>query len=124
MLIGALLLWLLTIVAFVAGGSVATFWLAANAAGLAMGAAQSGGRAAVAWLSPPDRSGECFGLWGLAMKAASIIGPLAYGLVSYASGNQHRIAMLATAAFFIVGLVLIARVDFNRGHAVAHRGAE
>ena len=120
MLIGALALWLLTILAFALGGSAATFWIAANAAGLAMGAAQAGGRAAVAWLSPAERSGECFGLWGFATKAAAIVGPLAYGLVSYVVHNDHRIAMLATAGFFVVGLLVIYRVDFARGHAITH----
>lgn len=120
MLIGVLSLWLLTILTFALGGNVSTFWIAANAAGLAMGAAQAGGRAAVAWLSPPAHSGECFGLWGLATKAAAIIGPLAYGFVSFATHNDHRLAMLATAAFFVVGLIVIVRVDFQRGHDVAH----
>lgn len=120
MLIGVLSLWLLTILTFALGGNVSTFWIAANAAGLAMGAAQAGGRAAVAWLSPPAHSGECFGLWGLATKAAAIIGPLAYGFVSFATHNDHRLAMLATAAFFVVGLIVIVGVDFRRGHDKAH----
>ncbi|HKU47027.1 MAG TPA: MFS transporter, partial [Burkholderiales bacterium] len=53
-----------------------TFWVAANLAGLCMGSSQAAGRAVVGYLAPPARLAEFFGLWGLAVKAASIFGPL------------------------------------------------
>src|SRR5258706_13860289 len=55
-----------------------TFWVAANLAGLCMGSSQAAGRAIVGYLAPPSRLAEFFGLWGLAVKAASIFGPLTY----------------------------------------------
>ena len=96
--------------------------VAANLAGLCLGASQSAGRALVGWLCPAGRQAEVFGLWGLAVKLSMIIGPLAYGLISWLAGD-HRQAMLATAAFFIVGLLLLARVDVQRGRARALRGS-
>ncbi|MDH5265359.1 MAG: MFS transporter, partial [Betaproteobacteria bacterium] len=49
----------------------AVFWVAANLAGLAMGSSQSAGRALVSYFSPPERSAEFFGLWGVATRLAS-----------------------------------------------------
>ena len=98
------------------------FWIAANFAGLAMGASQSGARAAIAYLAPSGREGEIFGIWGVGVNLAAILGPLTYGLVTWLSGDEHRLAMLTTGAFFLVGLVLLWRVDFERGHRDAgHR---
>jgi UMF1 family MFS transporter len=55
--------------------TVSGFWIAANLAGLCMGSSQAAGRAIVGYLAPPARLAEFFGLWGLAVKAASIFGP-------------------------------------------------
>ena len=97
----------------------ALFWIAANLAGLCMGSSQAAGRALVGYLSPPARLGEFFGLWGLATKAASIFGPLTYGLVTWVFAGNHRLAILATGAYFIVGLLLLWKVDVPRGRKAA-----
>ncbi|MBS7456467.1 MFS transporter [Coralloluteibacterium stylophorae] len=94
-------------------------WVAANVAGLALGASQSAGRALVGYLCPARREAEVFGLWGLAVKLSSVIGPLAFGAVSWASGGDYRIAMLATSLFFVAGLAILATVDVPRGRAAA-----
>jgi len=94
-------------------------WAAANLAGLCLGASQSAGRAMVGYLCPHGREAEVFGLWGLAVKLSMILGPLSYGLVSWLAGGDHRSAMLATALFFVGGLLLLGRVDIARGHARA-----
>ena len=94
-------------------------WLAANVAGLCLGASQSAGRALVGYLCPPSREAEIFGLWGLAVKAASILGPLSYGVVNALTSGNHRLSIAVTAVFFVIGLILLARVDVARGHAAA-----
>ncbi len=93
------------------------FWVAANLAGICMGSSQSAGRALVAYFSPPDRSAEMFGLFGVATRLAAVLGPLTYGAVAWASGNNHRLAMLITGVFFIAALFVLARVDEVRGRA-------
>jgi UMF1 family MFS transporter len=101
--------------------SAPSFWIAANLAGLCMGASQAAGRALVGYLAPPARTGEFFGLWGLATKAASIFGPLTYGAVTWIFGGNHRLAILATGAYFVIGLILLQTVDVERGRkAAAH----
>jgi UMF1 family MFS transporter len=107
--------WLAMVVVAWASPSQAMFWLAANLAGLCMGSSQSAGRALVAYFSPPERSGEFFGLWGVATRLAAILGPLTYGAVTWMTGGNHRLAILLTGAFFIVALVILAFVSESRG---------
>jgi UMF1 family MFS transporter len=104
--------------AYVAEG-VALFWVAANLAGLCMGSSQAAGRAIVGYLSPPARTAEFFGLWGLAVKAASIFGPLTYGIVTWMFEGDHRLGILAVGAYFVVGLILLAGIDVERGRRAA-----
>jgi UMF1 family MFS transporter len=95
----------------------AMFWVAANLAGLCMGSSQSAGRALVAYLSPPNRSGEFFGLWGVATRLAAILGPLTYGAVTWMTHGNHRLAILLTGTFFVAALLVLALVDERRGRA-------
>jgi len=93
------------------------FWVAANLAGLCMGSSQSAGRALVAYLSPAGRAAEFFGLWGVATRLSAIMGPLTYGSVTWATGGNHRLAILLTGTFFILSLGFLAFVDERRGRA-------
>ena len=99
------------------------FWVAANLAGLAMGASQSAGRAMVGLLAPPAQQAEFFGLWGLAVKFASIIGPLTYGVVSWVTQGDHRQSLLITGCYFVAGLWVLRGVQAARGHRAARRFA-
>lgn len=96
-----------------------TFWIAANLIGLAMGSSQSAGRALVGQFSPAGHTAEYFGLWGLSVKLAAIIGPISYGLIALLTHNNHRLAILSTNAFFIIGLIFLMRVNEKRGRAAA-----
>ena len=101
--------------------TAASFWLAANIAGVCMGASQSAGRALVGLLSPASRRAEFFGLWGFAVKLASILGPLTYGVVTWVTGSDHRLAMLITGTFFVLGLLVLMGIDVRRGRRAALR---
>ena len=96
------------------------FWVAANLAGICMGSSQSAGRALVAFFSPTDRAAEFFGLWGVATRLAAVMGPLTYGVVTWATNNNHRLAMLITGVFFIAALLVLLRVDEARGRKAAN----
>jgi len=76
----------------------------------------------VGYLAPPARLAEFFGLWGLAVKAASIFGPLTYGLVTWIFSGNHRLAIFATGLYFVAGLLLLAKIDVARGRAAALAG--
>jgi UMF1 family MFS transporter len=114
-----LLIWIAMVLFAWFATTPALFWVAANLAGVAMGSSQSAGRAMVAFFSPVDRAAEFFGLWGVATRLAAIAGPLTYGAVSWASGGNHRLAMLITGVFFVAAIVALVQVNESRGRAVA-----
>ncbi len=115
----ALLVWIAAIVVTLSADEAGDLWLAGNLMGLAMGATQAGGRALIGQLTPPSRNAEIFGLWGLANRAAAIIGPVSYGAISELSGGNYPLAMLSTLVFFVLGLLLLFTVDEQRGKAAA-----
>ena len=105
-----LVLWLLAAVAayFVEGRTL--FWIIANIVGFAMGASQSASRSLVGILSPPGKIAEFYGFWGFAGKGAAIAGLFSFGLFLKAFGGM-RPAILTTAAFFLIGIVLLRFVN-------------
>jgi len=111
--------WLLAVVlAWMAEGAT-LFWVVANIVGLCLGSSQSAGRALVGYLSPPARTAEFFGLWGLAVKLSAILGPLTYGAITWLTHGNHRVAMLFTGLFFVTGLAILATLDVARGRRAA-----
>jgi UMF1 family MFS transporter len=111
--------WIVMVVLAGFAESNLTFWIAANLAGLCMGSSQAAGRAVVGYLAPPARLAEFFGLWGLAVKAASIFGPLTYGAVTWMFAGNHRLGIFVTGIYFVIGLVLLRKIDVERGRAAA-----
>jgi len=86
-------------------------------AGMCLGATQSAGRTLVALYSPPDRTGEFFGLWGVFGKIAAIVGLLSLGSLQAAFGLEK--AILATGVFFALAFVVVLFVDDARARATA-----
>jgi MFS transporter, UMF1 family len=99
------------------------FWVAAVIAGLCMGSSQSAGRALAGLLAPPSRLAEFYGLWTFATRFAAIIGPVTYGLVTWATAGNHRLAILSTGLFFVAGWFLLRPVNIERGSAQALKSA-
>ena len=115
-----LLIWIAAIGCAYFADDTLLFWAAANLIGTALGGAQSAGRALVGQFTPPGRQGEFFGLWGLATKLSAIIGPLTYGGMVYLFAGDHRIALLSTLGFFVLGLAMLSAVDEQRGREAAN----
>jgi UMF1 family MFS transporter len=115
--------WLVMIVLAWQATGPGLFWVAAVIAGLCMGSSQSAGRAIVGLLAPRDRLAEFFGLWAFATSLASILGPLTYGLVTWLTAGNHRLAILSTLVFFVVGWLLLRPVDVSRGRQAALDGS-
>jgi UMF1 family MFS transporter len=95
------------------------FWVAAVIAGLCMGSSQSAGRALAGLFAPPAQIAEFFGLWTLAVRLAAIIGPVTYGAVTVLTAGNHRLAIVSTGLFFVLGLALLAPVNVARGRQAA-----
>jgi len=111
--------WIITIVLVWAARGPELFWVAANLVGLCLGSSQSAGRALIGYLSPQAKRAECYGLWGLAVKLSAILGPVTYGLANWISRGDHRLAILTTGVYFVLGLAVLAGVDAERGHRAA-----
>jgi MFS transporter, UMF1 family len=95
------------------------FWWAAAIAGLCMGSSQSAGRAMAGMFAPRRQLAEFYGLWTFAIRLASIIGPLSYGVITWATGGNQRLAIMSTAVLFIAGLLLLLPVNVRRGREAA-----
>ena len=61
--------------------------------------------------SPAHASPERIGSDSL----AAIVGPVTYGLVTWATAGNHRLAIVSTASFFVLGLLLLRLVNVERG---------
>lgn len=115
-----LVMWIATVIIAYVWHTQFGFWIAANCAGLCLGASQSGGRALVGVLSPKGQIAEFYGLWGLVVRLAGVIGPMLYGLVTWITAGNHRLALLVTGSMFVIGLALLTKVNVAAGEREAH----
>ena len=95
------------------------FWWAAVLAGVCMGSSQSTGRAMAGLFIPSNRLAEFFGLWAFAIRLASILGPMGYGLMTWATGGNQRLAIAATSILFLLGWLLLLPINVQRGQRLA-----
>jgi UMF1 family MFS transporter len=85
------------------------FYVVATGLGIFLGPAQAASRSLMARLAPPERMTEFFGLYSLAGKVTSFVGPALFGWITYATGSQ-RAGMAALLVFFLVGFILLLPV--------------
>jgi UMF1 family MFS transporter len=108
---GVLVLWIFTCVSVYFIQDPQLFYVMAVIGGLGLGSAQAASRAFMASLIPHGRESEMFGFYALCGKSSSIFGPLIFGTTTYLAGGNQRPAFLAIGALFVVGLVLLQRVN-------------
>lgn len=118
-IVASLLMWLAVVAGaevaawpglFEAGTAKGVFWGVAGLASLCIGAIQATSRTFVGQLAPAGRSGEFFGFMAFAGKGSAIAGPLVFGWVSETLASQ-RVAVLSIGVFFLIGLILMLRVQ-------------
>jgi len=97
-----------------AGNSTGFLALAA-VIGFVLGGVQALSRSLYGTMIPEEASAEFFGFYSVFSKLSGI-GPLIFGLVSVATGSG-RAAILSIALFFVVGLIMLARVDVEEARA-------
>lgn len=107
-------LWCISILLAIISMSKAMFWVVGPLVGICLGATWTSARALVVDLSPPQMVGEVFGLYGLAGKSASIIGPLIWGLIVWAFGFlgilKYRLAIFTLLLFLGGGYLFLRKV--------------
>ncbi|MFM7211406.1 MAG: MFS transporter, partial [Actinomycetota bacterium] len=108
----SLALWacVLVIAFLLPAGSPAPFLVLAAFIGFVLGGSQALSRSLFAQLVPRDREAEYFSFYEISGSASSILGPLLFGLTLQFLGS-YRVAILALVVFFIIGGVLLARVN-------------
>ncbi len=98
------------------------FYLLAGLVGTVQGGAQALSRSLFASMVPRHKTAEFFGFFSASGKFAGIFGPLTFAVVSDLVGSG-RMAILSLVVFFVVGGLLLARVDEAEGRRAA-RDAE
>lgn len=106
-----LLLWTaVSITAFLVTDRTA-FFIVGVIAGVGLGAIQAASRSLMSSLIPAGKEAEMFGFYAFCGKSSSILGPFIFGTISDATGGNQRLAILSLIAFFMIGLVLLQRVE-------------
>lgn len=95
------------------GNALREYWILGGAAGLFLGGIQSCSRSMIAQWVPRGRESELFGFFSIMSRVASIFGPLLYGALVLFTGSL-RGAILSVTLLFLVGGVLLLRVDPKR----------
>jgi UMF1 family MFS transporter len=93
----------------------ALFVLAGAIVGSGLGGVQVADRVFMIRLSPADRLGEFFGLYGLVGKGSQVLGQLLYGLIVFllvdGFGNAaYQVAILSLIATMLIGYWLVRPV--------------
>jgi MFS transporter, UMF1 family len=101
----------------------AWFWTAGILAGLFVGPNQSASRSLMGRFVPNRHQAEFFGLLAFSGKATAFVGPLVLGALTTAF-NSQRAGMASVVVFFVIGGLLLLRVNESRGiaSAQAHPG--
>ena len=96
----------------------AEFFMIGWLVGTVQGGTQALSRSLFSTLSPRAKSGEFFGLYGLSEKFAGILGPLLYSVVGFIT-HDPRASVLSISVFFVLGIIMLLRVDERAGAAIA-----
>jgi UMF1 family MFS transporter len=108
---GVLCLWMAVGVCIYFVTSQAAFAVLALAGGFGLGSIQAASRAFMASLIPEGRESEMFGFYALCGKSSSVLGPMMFGYVAVITGGNQRLSVLAISVLFVIGLVLLQRVN-------------
>ena len=98
------------------------FYVLAILVGMVQGGSQALSRSLFASMVPRHKSSEFFGFFGVFEKFAGIFGPGVFAGMIWATGSS-RGAILSIILFFVIGGLLLARVDVDEGQRAA-RAAE
>jgi len=94
------------------------FYILAFAVGMVQGGTQALSRSLYAAMVPKSQSAEFFGFFSTSSKFAGIAGPLLFGVVSQIA-RESRLSIVSLIVFFVVGGLLLTRVDVEEGIRVA-----
>jgi UMF1 family MFS transporter len=80
---------------------------------IVLGGSQALSRSLFSQMIPSDHEAEYFGFYEISERGTSWIGPLAFALAVQATGSQ-RLAIVTLIFFFVVGMLLLSRVNVKQ----------
>jgi len=90
--------------------------------GFAVATVQGGGqalsRSLMGTLMPKSKSAEFYGFFSVSEKFNTVIGPILFSVINQVTGNS-RLAIISLVIFFIGGIILLSKVNIERGVKVA-----
>jgi len=95
------------------------FYLLAVVAGIGLGSAQAASRAFMSSLIPEGKESEMFGFYAFCGKTSSFLGPQIFGTAVFLAGGNQRPGFLALTVLFVIGLILLQRVNDPKAAAAA-----
>ena len=95
----------------------AQFWVSAVLVGIFVGPNQSASRSLMARFVPRAHESEFFGFFAFTGKVTSFMGPALLGVLS--DMYSQRVGVASVLVFFLIGGVLLWRVDERQGIAAA-----
>jgi UMF1 family MFS transporter len=121
-ILGSLVVWIAVLVyAYGFLYTSAQFFALGVAIALVLGGTQALSRSLYSQMIPKGQESEYFSLYELSDKGTSWLGPLLFGLALQLTGS-YRVSIVSLVVFFIVGLLLLWRVNVR--HAIREAGNE
>lgn len=94
------------------------FWILAFLVATVQGGSQALSRSLFGRMAPKAKTAEFFGFYDVSSKFAGIVGPALFGLVGQLTGSS-RLSIVSLVVFFVVGGLLLTRVNEKEGIRVA-----
>ncbi len=84
--------------------------------GVAMvqGGSQALSRSLVGQLMPKSKTAEFYGFFSVSEKFNTVIGPFLFSIITQITGNG-RLAIISLVIFFIAGIIMLRKVNIERG---------
>ena len=101
-----LILWILIILMVTFFDIKAVFYTGYILAAICTGSTLIASRSLMTFLIPMDSEAEFFGFYAISGKMSAIIGPIAFGVISYFTKSQ-KLALLSTLFFLIGGFIIM-----------------
>ncbi len=115
----ALVIWALTLgYIYVAVKTHEEFFIMSFIVGMVMGGTQALSRSLFSLMIPVGKEAEYFSVYEISDKGTSWLGPLIFALALQSTGS-YRTAILSLVVFFVIGFVLLSRVDVAKAAATA-----
>ncbi len=105
---------------FLPTGEVVPFLMLGVVAGFVLGGSQALSRSLYASMIPEEASAEFFGFFSVFRRLSAILGPYLFAIIDSTTGSARN-AVATFVLFFVVGALLLWRVDVDRARADKER---